>query len=421
MRIAILLLFISGMAYGQSPILVSSNNQRTYTGIQPMPSPIMGGNGRYMYWLVCNNYTVAVPTVQYVIVTDAGNNDVKVDSIPLTANKNFSSIHYRSVDQTVHVAGEESWINIIDANSASGTFNDVIVDATYLWGSCAPSIMNYLPYPLDFFTTGGTSKIVYGQPNNLPLTLMNVGNAPGDIGLRFGGHSNFPNSVYYHSSQVLYSNRNLFQLINTPSDLFPNTDYQVIAYQGGGDFNDLNGAFTYSVRFADFYTTCTTNSVYLFALNTAVSDIAQTPWPTMGTTERVMHEYAPNARKIFYANQISNNIIGVMSLDSVNHLLVDGGDIDRTAYKATNESGCAMLIYNPYNGFIYAMANNNINLTGVDKVHVYDPTQSTASMYVRTITIGEFKSQHRASVQSMNTATMNRTRLFEHPNVHLHP
>lgn len=381
--------------------------------VPPMPNIVYGGTGQYMFWLVLNNYTTSVPTAQSVVVTDALDSDNTVATIPLTANKNYSSIHYCAVDQTVHVAGAD-WITVIDANPASGTFLDIIEDETLTWASCTPNIMSYLPYPLDFFTTGGTSRARLGGPA-LPQMSADIGNlSPADI--RLGGHSNFPNSCYYHESNLIYTNRNLIRCVGQSGNL-ANKDYSMYGYSGGGVFNDLNGTHSFSIRFGNFQVLVTSNSAYLMSLDNIATQIMQEPWPTLATSSRVYQEYAPNAEKLFFSNQISNNNISVIGFNKVNHLLTDLGDIDRTPYKATNENGAAGIIYNPANGFIYVMANNNLNVTGVDKVHVYDPTQATASMYVRTITIGEFKSDARVSIQSFNNACINRTRIFEFTDV----
>lgn len=398
---------------------VTTFNNIAAEEIPAMPDVILGGDGRYMYWLIANNYTSGSPTTQYVMVTDAGASDAIIDTITLTANKNFSAIYFRAVDTTIHV-GSSTWVDVIDARPASGTWNTVINSGAYDWSSsAAPPIAMYLPYPLDFFTTGGTNVPVFDETDNVPYVNNIIGNNELDYGLRLGGHSNWPNSVYYHESQLIWSNNNFFKVINQEHVDWPNSTYHMEGYQGGAVFNDLNGQFAYPIRFGNFQVCVTTNSAYLLPLHSVGTQISQTPWPTLGTSSRVMQEYAPNARKLFFANQISNNNISVLSFDTVNHILVDDGDIDRTAYKATNENGAAMIIYNPYNGYIYVQANNNSNVTGVNKFHVYDPTQVTASMYIRSVTLGEFKSDSRASINALNSAVINRTRLFEFSDVNL--
>lgn len=376
---------------------------------------LQGGSGRYMYWLVCNGYTVAVPTTQYVAVMDTGADDAIIASIELPAGKNFSSLFYRAVDQCVYVCAI-GWYAKIDADPASGTFNTVIANATYNFSSAGGPSSNYLPFPLDFISTGGSQAEVPGVTGKIPEFVTSDGLASA-VAIRMGGHSNWPAVIYYHHSQLIAANNHLFKVVKSPSVNFPNVDYTIYPHTGGGLHNDLNPTGN-PIRFGNFIVFSTGSQAYLMSLESSLSQILGS-FQTLGAVNRTIQEYCPNApNKLFFTAQITENIISVLSWAEGTYQLTDLGDINRAAYKDTNESGAAALIYNPYSGRLYCMANNNSNLTGVSKVHVYDPTEAVLNdMYVRTVTVGEFKSDARVSVQSFNTVCMNRTRIYEYNDV----
>lgn len=379
---------------------------------------LFGGSGRYMYWLVCNNYITASPTTQSVAVMDTGADDAIITTITLTAGKNFSSLFYRAVDQTVYVLGV-GWIDIIDANPDSGTFNTILSSNSFSMGAVTAPVSMYLPWPLDFLTTGGSqSSIVNGS--SLPRWYSTDYNTYSALWPRFSGHSNWPNSVYYHESQLIWTNNHLVRVNFDSSNNYTFYPYSFEMHSGGGAFNDLNGQIGPPIRFGNFQILSTSGNAYLVPIENVSNPIITEPFPTIGAANRPIQEYCPNAPgKLFFTAGISNNIISVINFTPGTFAITDGGDIDRTSYKDTNENGACALIYNPYSGRLYCQANNNANVSGVSLVHVYDPTQALLSnMYVRTVTVGEFKSDLRASVSTYwNTVCMNRTRIYEYKDV----
>lgn len=415
MKLTILFfVLISWSTFGQS-LIVSSNNGHTYEGIEPLPFNY-GGNGRYIYVLNSNNYTTASPTTQYVKVMDTGASDAVIATITLTASKRFASIHYRSVDQCVYVLGL-NWYDKIDADPASGTFNTILTSSAITNGSMAYIIGSYLPYPFDFFTSGGTHMAV---PGGAEFPLYNSTHSGYDFSgetsnaIRLGGHSNASNIIYYHISQVIQSNKIQIKVTNQQSTTMPNVTYSFQADPQSGWYNDLQAQNFPVIRFRDFIPVSTDGVAYAL-MTDAIGSPLIFPFFNMTVSNRTYHTYCPNAHdKLFFTSQITDNKIQVVEIDSVNKRYNSLGTIDRAAYKDTNESGANQMLYSPYSGRLYVMANNNSNLTGVSLIHIYDPTQSVASMYVRSISVGELKSEYRVSVFAQNTMCMNRTPIYEY-------
>ncbi len=395
----------------------SINGAATYTtaaaALPPMPF-YYGGTGRYMYILIVNGYTTAVPTQQYVSIIDTDASDAVIDTINLSLSKNFSSIFYRAVDSTVHVVGT-NWETVIDAGEGRGTLHTKLASRAWSMASASGQIGSYLPYPLDFFSSGGSQAKLPGASSDVPIYTSPDGRYTGN-NIRMGGHSNTPNMIYYHVSQTIAVNRSNIHVTNTPSPLMANVSYSMEADPQFGYYGDLQTIVAPVYRFMNFYVVSTGNTVYL--LNDKInSNILWTMTPAMGATDRTYQAYCPNARdKLFFTSQTTQNIISVVELDSINKRLNNLGDINRAAYKDTNEAGCGGLMYNPRSGRLYALGHNNINTTGVSKLHVYDPTQSSlASMYVRTVTVGELMGESRASITALNQMCMNRTPIYEYP------
>lgn len=387
--------------------------------MEPLPF-LTGGSGRYMYWLVANNYTTGSPTAQSVAVMDVATNDTIVATISLTSSKNFSSLFYRAVDKTVHVVGN-NWVDVIDANEASGTLNTKIASRAWALGSASYILGSYLPEPFDFFSSGGThAKILGGR--NFPLFKSADGrfdlSAEPSNPIRLGGHSNTSNIIYYQISQVLQANKIQIKVYNAKSKVMPNVDYSFAADGQAGWYNDLQAINFPVIRFGNFIVVSTGSQAYVMHQDSIGSPLLF-PFLTLGVSNRTYHTYCPNAPyKLFFTGQMTDNKITVVGIDVGGKQLIDLGDIDRAAYKDTNESGANVMLYNPHSGRLYVQGNNNLNVTGVTKVHVYDPTRTNLEdMYVRSVVVGEMKSDSRVSVTAQNTCCMNRTQIFEYPNI----
>lgn len=384
-----------------------------------MPDVAWGGDGRYLYILCPNRDTLASPTTQYLACFDTASSDALVTSIALTAGKHFGACHYDGYVQKAYVMGT-NWIDIIDCDPNSGTFNTVI-------GTDAPNISNgfatnssFLPFPLQFFPVNGGLLNAPGF-NRAPFFWSYDGRYI-TADLQIGGHTNTRNMYYYHKSQIIASNK-LMVRVKLGWGNFKNVPYYFETEPNFGGYMDLQGTDFPVIKFGNFHIPMDLINGYGRLNSSIVSPI---PVPiqilTLGTANRSYQEYCPNAPdRLFITSQITNNVISVIKMDYDAKFVSDLGDIDRTSYKRTNESGASDLIYSHYSGRLYCIANNNSDVSGVDGFHVYDPTQaSLGSMYVRTVaTPYEMKSEARVSTSSKNIAFFNRTRQYEYPNVYI--
>ena len=177
--------------------------------------------------------------------------------------------------------------------------------------------------------------------------------------------------------------------------------------------NDLQSTVAPITKFGNFSVPSTGGNAYLMDENNVFCQFNIETGLT--TSNRSFQLYCPNADKLLYTSQITNNVIAVCTVNNSTQVVDIDGIIDRTAYKATNESGANGMIYSPFSEMFYVQANNNSNVTGVDLVHYYDPTLAVASMYQGSITVGEMKSASRASTAALNTMCMNRVPQWEYP------
>lgn len=371
-----------------------------------------GGNKRYIYKLCPNGYTAAVPTTQYVAIIDTA--DDSVTYITLAGSKNFSSIFYRAVDETVHVVGN-GWVDVIDVNPASGTFHTITASRAWSTSSASYIAGSYLPYPFDFWSTGGAHAAILGG-GIVPNFRSSDGRYEAPV--RLCGHSNTQNMIYYHLSQVLSINKSPIKVLNTPSENNPNVTYSFMADPQTGIYNDLQAVNFPVYRFGNFLVVSTNTQVYVLHKESLTSHLL-CAFITIAPANRSFQCYCPNAPlKLFFADQITVNQLSVVEFDYANKRLNDLGDLDRAAYKDTNESGCDGMIYSPYSGKLYVFSGNNLNVASCKKVHIYDPTLAVGSMYQSSLTLNyEFKSENRASVSALNTQCQNGTPIWEYPDV----
>lgn len=370
----------------------------------------LGGDYRYAYVLNAGDQTVSVIDCS---------TDTVVATITLTSGKDFVSLFYRPLNRHVYVLGYNSYIEEIDADSGSATFNTIVASYSFGFSSVSPIIASYLPPPFDIITVGGTSKTLEGNDVKIWKHIKSDGRFPSTAHFRMGGHSNTPNIVYYHRSGVIQANKQIYRV--TGNNNYRNTlPYYIERHPTSLPYNDLQAINTPVILFSNFCFVATGNNIYALDTTNAGSGLMIYDTGNLTASSRTIQEYCPNTPgKIYFASQITDNTIDIFTIDYNNMALSLEETIDRSAYKATNESGANFLGYNPYNGRLYAQANNNSNVTGVNKIHVYDPTAAVGSRYVKSITVGEMKSSSRASTYALNTMCFNGLRLYEYPNERL--
>lgn len=367
---------------------------------------IKGGDGRYL-WVVCTR-------AQTLNVWDL--NGYARTSIALTAGKDFSAGFYDPVDQVVRCVGN-AWCDSVDINPASGTFLTVVKSEAWITGSASYIIGSYIPWPIDIWSSGGSSAPL----NNRRPTIKFVSNDGRYTGtIRIGGHSNSINIVYYHHSHVISVNKLSYKVKRlsrhgNKSMNYQDSDFLLQLDPYGLPYQDLQ-ALNYPVtKFGNFYIVFTDANAYLMSSEGPHSHILNT-LSTLGVgANRTMSLWCPNARKMIACPGITSNIFSVISIDKVNRVLVDDGDVNRLAYKAANEAGCQGLIYSPYNGNFYLCASNNVANTGIDKIHEYNPNNVVGSMYVQSLTSDELNSANRTSISALNIMGLNMCPVWEYP------
>lgn len=370
---------------------------------------VLGGDGRYMYWLCAGDQTVAV--------LDCSNHTVS--TIALTAGKTFSMLFLVAQDRVVYVLGI-SYFNKIDIDPASGSFHTVVASGATLIAD--PKNFSYVPFP--FHSLAGI-----GSPMFIPVEHLNDTNYFLKWFSKDGRYSGDPISSLTNGAGIAPFNVRLYpksKLISYEGialmdfyKIYPshrNVKTTTLFTLRGVDniSSDLYLDTIATYVFGNFLVGGTSGALYILSKDYCYTPIWYFPaGSTMGGSSKLFFEYAPNSKKLFVASKVATNLkIDVYDLP-FNSIPTLAGTIDRTAYKATNESATGDMIYNPYNGLLYVMAQSNSSTTGVNLVHRYDPTQAVASMYIGSTTIGEFINASRQSNHSLNAAVMNRTRFWE--------
>lgn len=377
----------------------------------PIEIPInVGGSGRYMYNLNCGDQTVSVID---------GATDTVISTITLTSSKAFASLFYRSLDQSVWVLGL-NYFDRIDANEASGTFNTIVESGATIIDIAGGA--SYLTWPLDVITSLSLNfrwvpvKYINNSTEAQKDYLWSFNSSI--VGQVTGGHHFGLNSRLHPKSKLIELTRN--QAINTrfgkvldrSKNINVNSPYTLTGVYHPSDLDDSAAA---SYAFGNFRLCTTSGAVYL--IYTAYSYSAIVFLPAVGFGAGVyFQEYCPNAGRVFWASKVT--YVRTSSFNIGKGTYTSVGINDRAAYKATNEDATEDMMYNPYNGKLYVQGKRHSTLTtGVNKVHVYDPTAVLASMYLSSITVGEMASTLRHGNYSLNAFCMNRTRYWEAPEV----
>lgn len=366
---------------------------------------VLGGDGRYMYWLCAGDQTVAV--------LDCSNHTVS--TIALTAGKTFSMLFLVAQDKVVYVLGI-SYFNKIDIDPISGSFHTVVASGATLITD--PKNFSYLPFPLHSLAGAGSTMFIpvehLNDTNYFLKWFSKDGRYGGDP---LGALSTFLYNVrlYPNSKLISYEGIGLMDFCKIyPSFRGVKTTTPFTLKRIDTISADLYQGAIATYVFGNFLVGGTSGALYILSKDYCYAPIWYFPaGSTMGGSSRLFFEYTPSSKKLFVASKIATNLnIDVYNLP-FNSIPTLAGTIDRTAYKATNESATGDMIYNPYNGLLYVMGQSNSSTTGVNLVHRYDPTQAVASMYIGSTAIGEFINASRQSNHSLNAAVMNRTRFWE--------
>lgn len=376
----------------------------------PIEIPInVGGSGRYMYNLNCGDQTVSVID---------GASDTVISTITLTPSKAFASLFYRSLDQSVWVIGL-NYFDRIDANETSGTFNTIVESGATLIDNAGST--SYLTWPLDVFTCQGTTyrwipvKYINNGPEALKDQLVITSFNRGQV---THGHHWGLNTRLHPKSKLLESSKNqaistrFMKILDRSKNVSVNSQYTFVNRNHPSDLDDSSVA---SYAFGNFRLCTTNGAVYIISTE---YDFPPIVFPAVIGLASSLYflEYTPNAGRVFWGTKTIFPRISCFSIGKGTYSSV--GILDRAAYKATNEDATDDIMYNPYNGKLYVQGKRHSTLTtGVNKLHVYDPTAALASMYLSSITVGEMASTLRHGNYACNSLAMNRTRYWEAPEV----
>lgn len=305
----------------------------------------VGDDYRYLYVLNRRDQTVSV--------IDTSTNTVST-TITLTAAKTFTGLAYRHVDKTVCVFGT-SWVDRIDADPSSGTFNTVL-------GTHAPStgagISVLYNDAFDVFFYG--SAIINGKDKSLVTAGYNV---------NYG-------SVYWRKQNIIFL-FNLSHVVTGAMKILSKKRIEptVLPF--------LSPNTVAPVKVDDYiYSGVSTN-------------ITKIRWSTLRTISALSVTQATIASMVFDPNNnrlwIGTTINGSTNLQVIklSNFTVESTE-SRAGSVDTNESATRDILHCPYNGYIYAKASNTSNpATGLGRVHYYDPTLSATARYVNYVAVGQ--------------------------------
>lgn len=416
-----LIIFLALLSFSASAQFgIPSVNTNRELPIIDIPIDI-GGTGRYIYVLNSLDQTVSI------LDTDAS--DAVIATLTLTASKNFCFLFYRSVDHAVYVLGT-SYYNKIDADDNSGTLNTIVASGTC--SETSPGNSSYVTWPFDILANGagGPSGTDRWYPffnliadNTYNRNYYNYYERNKSLGQLTFGHSPGRNVRLHPRSKLLENSYNngpisirFARMLHWSKDVQTDGPFTLVENYAPAD---LSITMVASYVFGNFIMCNTNGAVYLQSTKYNLSPLLPTGNISGGISGGLNFlEYAANAGKVFWGwkNALGSPRMTVHTVGPGTYTTI--GTIDRTAYKDTNETCTQDIMYNPHSGRIYVQGMGSSSTTGVAKIHVYDPTQAVlASMYLRSITVGEQMSTLRVGNTSLNSMCMNRTRYWEAPDV----
>jgi YVTN family beta-propeller protein len=327
----------------------------------------IGGDYRYLYVLNRRDQTVSVIDVSTNTVTA---------TITLTAAKTFTAVAYRSVDKTVLAFGT-NYIDRIDADPSSGTFNTVLGSHTTTTGAGAGVV--YLD-EFDGFLYG--SSFVNGIDKS-------------NTGLQYNVNYS---SVYWRNQNICFLH-NISHLISGTIQLV--SDKRLVP--SIQPFLSPNTVAPVKVK--DYY------------YSGSSSNLTKSRWSTLQYVAGLTVTQASIASMIYDPNNnrlwVGTTVNGSTNLQviTLSNFTVESTE-SRAGSIDTNESATRDILFCPYNGYIYAKASNTSNpATGLGRVHYYDPSLSASSRYVGYVSVGQDGS---GTLYGKDTMCFNGLKIMEH-------
>lgn len=374
-----------------------------------------GGTYSHGFCLNSNDQTVSIWDCSTDTVTN---------TVTLTSSKAFASAFYRSIDKSIYVLGA-NYFDRIDLDPDSGTFATVVESGTSY--AAQPHLQSYLPYPIDGFIPGRVQSITdflylpvrflsdyLGYSNRRHRAKNGRWNS---LPPRFA-HQNILSARYHPLNSMIEMEGAFFDVLINQNEYASDYKYNFKANEVrngttvGYGGNQLGQSDVCNYLFKNFMLLST-------SVNTYVVQRRQTSYlhtPTMthgcGSSGRFFYEYDPNCRRVMMQGKLATQG-SVFELG--NGVVTDLGDLSRAAYKATNEDGTDDMAFNPVHKKVYVQGRKHGSTgdAGIDKIHVYDLSQSLGSMYLGSITVGGNGGSVRGAAYALNTIGFNGNRYWE--------
>lgn len=405
-------------------------NRNNEVSAAPLNEYYIGGADAERYLYIPNWYDQTVS----VIDTDT---DTVVATITLTASKNFAAIIYRYVNNSIYVFGD-LYFNRIDADPSSGTFNTVVEAGASASNDNSPNL-TYAPMPLDLICNSGSSIRfhMFKDINNTVAAVKeyniiapNTGNY-GTSGLNLGqlvfGHAVGWVRVAPKAGLLFFRSEQSYKyrILHSSNAIQTNGPFTFVQESWQMDLDRL-GLVGNGYIFDNMVMPGTSGSTYkqIRGIDTAPLGAAN-PGGSGGVSPSFA-EYCPINGKgaswglYIYAGKTTTSVaviqVGASTPGGVT--LTDMGDLVRTSYKATNETGTDAIAYNHRNKKLYVRGySNSVSLPGVcNLIHVYDMSQPTvADMETSrvSITVGDLQSALKQHNCPTNNMIFNQTKYYD--------
>lgn len=304
-----------------------------------------GGDGRYLFVLNYVDQTVSVIDTNTHTVTT---------TISLPAGKSFASCLYRSIDKSGWVFGT-SWYAKIDCNPASGTFCTVIANGTATVGSnqsgCAYDYVNDIIY----LASGSNTLHKFTPATLLGSSIASInGYVPA-----WGSAMSYLvalKAIYIgdpQSGQII---------VSTETDL-PIYGFGATLLQGQMQYNHKNGKI-YHVGGGQ-------------VIVRQANPIKQLASISNTHANRSGMALVPALNKAIAASAFTNSVAIINTATDTNI-----ASVAKTT-PATNEAGSRTVLYSPFSDRVYVQGLANAGqVTGVDRVHIFNPNTNAYQGYV---------------------------------------
>lgn len=318
---------------------------------------VLGGNGQFLYALMHVDQTV------WAMDTDTHQATV----ITLPADMNFCTLEIHPAQKRLYLFGANTAYYVaIDIDPLSLSFNSIVASGVFGAGNVGSAKICLYDWQKDnwWLQNGSSMYIASGDLQ----TVLNL--APVHIsGAGFGGHmSLFPNGIFTSDLSVGF--------------LYDTDTYMIKGSSGVS----LTGAAKYNY-----------NNGFIYHATDGLCRVRRLDlslYQTINNSAFRRGAVALAGNYCFGGDSLSNNIGVIDMITNTSLGVVAKGS------PAVNEIGSRSVITSPYNGKVYVQAKANTDLvTGVDRIHIFNPSLPLAEMYEGYIQVGNMMANSIASDQ----------------------